>query len=553
LQYPFYFGRLLFMSELHLADDLSLPVDAVTQTFAILAMRGAGKTNTAVVMAEEMAQARLPFVVIDPVGVWWGLRFLTNGEPSPWNLVILGGSHADIPIDQTQGETVADLIVEGGLSFILDISGFESENAKKKFLLDFARRLYLKNTQPLHLFLEEADDYIPQRPMRDEAQLLRAWENIVRRGRSRGLGCTLITQRSAAINKNVLTQIETLIVMRTTSPQDRVAISEWVKYHDQSQELLMGLSSLPTGVAWVWSPQWLGSMQQHQVRRRESFDSSATPKIGEQAFRPVFHEPADLERLRARLVKPEPSSPSRGGEHVRVEKVIERVEILILTDYDRTILQALGEWVESLNQWTEQVRPILDKIFAEASSAFRIPVATERGNGSTERLLPKPGSGQSGVGTTLSKGQRAILTVLAQHGECSRIQVAILSRYSHTSGGFANTLSQLRSAGLIEKGDPIRITQVGLAALGSYESLPVGQELVEWWYRNLPRAERTILSVLVGVYPKGLSREETAAQAGYTSTSGGYANALSRLRTLGLIRGSRELEANSLLFRTGVL
>lgn len=31
------------MNELHISDDLSLPLDAVTQTFGILATKGAGK------------------------------------------------------------------------------------------------------------------------------------------------------------------------------------------------------------------------------------------------------------------------------------------------------------------------------------------------------------------------------------------------------------------------------------------------------------------------------------------------------------------------------
>ena len=64
---------------LKIADDLLLPIDAVTQTFGILSVRGAGKTNTAAVMAEEMFKADLPFVVIDPVGSWWGLRSKKNG------------------------------------------------------------------------------------------------------------------------------------------------------------------------------------------------------------------------------------------------------------------------------------------------------------------------------------------------------------------------------------------------------------------------------------------------------------------------------------------
>ena len=48
------------MSTLNLGDGLKLPLDCVTQTFAILAKRGVGKTHTASVMAEEMLQAGQP-------------------------------------------------------------------------------------------------------------------------------------------------------------------------------------------------------------------------------------------------------------------------------------------------------------------------------------------------------------------------------------------------------------------------------------------------------------------------------------------------------------
>jgi hypothetical protein len=42
---------------LNLAEGLSLPLDAVTETFAILAKRGVGKTYTGAVLAEEMVGA----------------------------------------------------------------------------------------------------------------------------------------------------------------------------------------------------------------------------------------------------------------------------------------------------------------------------------------------------------------------------------------------------------------------------------------------------------------------------------------------------------------
>lgn len=263
---------------LQLGKDLTLPLDAVTRTFGILAVRGAGKSNTAAVIAEEMFAARLPFCVIDPVGSWYGLRSSADGRAPGLAIPIFGGKHGDVPLERGAGELIADLVIEKRLTCVLDLSRFESESAKKAFLLAFAQRLYAKNENPLHLFLEEADDYIPQKPMRDEAQLLRAWENIVRRGRARGLGMTLITQRSAAVAKMVLTQVETLFAMRTTGPQDIAAIEAWVKYHQVGKDVLSTLASLEDGEAWVWSPHYLKTMSRHQIRRRSTFDSGATPK-----------------------------------------------------------------------------------------------------------------------------------------------------------------------------------------------------------------------------------------------------------------------------------
>jgi len=263
---------------LRLAKDLTLPLDAVSRTFGILAVRGAGKSNTAAVMAEEMFAAGLPFVVIDPVGSWYGLRSSADGKSAGLPIPIFGGKHGDVPLERGAGEMLADLTVEKRLTCVLDLSRFDSENAKKTFLLAFAQRLYQKNENPLHLFLEEADDYIPQKPMRDEAQLLRAWENIVRRGRSRGLGMTLITQRSAAVAKMVLTQVETLFAMRTTGPQDIAAIEAWIKYHQADKDILSTLAGLEDGEAWVWSPHYLKTMSRHQIRRRHTFDSGASPK-----------------------------------------------------------------------------------------------------------------------------------------------------------------------------------------------------------------------------------------------------------------------------------
>ncbi len=150
----------------------------------------------------------------------------------------------------------------------------------------------------------------------------------------------------------------------------------------------------------------------------------------------------------------------------------------------------------------------------------------------------------------MAGGERRILTVLAQYpGGRSKRQVAIFAGYAINGGGFNNYLSALRSKGWMEgRGDDLRITDAGLAALGSYDPLPTGRDLLDHWLRQLDKAPRLILETLAGAYPAALTKDEVAARAGYQPNGGGFNNALSRLRTLELIDGRGELRASEVLF-----
>lgn len=149
----------------------------------------------------------------------------------------------------------------------------------------------------------------------------------------------------------------------------------------------------------------------------------------------------------------------------------------------------------------------------------------------------------------LGRCERAILTVLAQHGARTKVQVAILAGYSHTSGGFRNAISALRTSGLVAGGgDALAITDAGRGALGAVEPLPTGRALLEYWKTNAGgRCERLILEELAAVYPRVVPKHELALRTGYQATSGGFRNSLSRLRTLQLIKGSADLALASTL------
>ena len=289
--------------QLQLAKNLTLPIDAVTQTFAIFGKRGSGKTNGATVLVEELLRAHLTVVVLDPVDAWWGLKSSFNGKEAGLPIYVFGGTHGDLPLESTAGTLMADLVVRERIPLVLSMKSWGVAE-RARFVTDFAKQMLKTNSEPVMVVLEEADAFIPQRPAKGEEAMLGEMDRMVRWGRSSGIGCTLITQRSAKVNKDVTTQAETLIAFRTTGPQDRDAIDNWIKFHageDRRDELLSSLPALPTGTAWVWSPEWLEVFDKFAFRRRTTFDSGATPKVGEKRPQPKQLAAVDLERLRGQM------------------------------------------------------------------------------------------------------------------------------------------------------------------------------------------------------------------------------------------------------------
>ena len=184
------------------------------------------------------------------------------------------------------------------------------------------------------------------------------------------------------------------------------------------------------------------------------------------------------------------------------------------------------------------------------ATPIRKPTAPTPAPPITKSAPTPPVSDQNGNGngSSLPKAQRAVFSVLAQHGPRSTTQVAVLTGYSSKSGGFRNSLSAPRTAGLITGRGDLEVTSAGLDALGPYQPLPAGRELIQWWKREqLGKAERNVLDVLVSRWPAAVPVDQIAAETGYSATSGGFRNALSRLRSLQLASGRGELVINDAL------
>lgn len=575
------------MTKLHISSDLSLPIDAVTQTFSILGIRGSGKTNTAVAIAEEMQKQGQQTVVIDPTNAWYGIRSSKDGKEEGFKVIVMGGENGDLPLDGTSGVVLADFVVESGASVVFSLRHL-SMNDQRRFAQDFAERLYFlkgksENRTPLHLFVDEADEFIPQRIPHGFERMFGAFDRLVRRGRSSGIGLTMISQRPQVLNKDTLSQIETLICHRLLHKLDRKAVKEgWVEGHDSAdrgKEFMDSLASLGKGDTWVWSPEWLDIFKRVHVRERETFDSSFTPKAGERVKTAKKLAPVDLDALKVKLAatieKVKAEDPAELKKRIKEleaqilkapKSVATPGEVKFVPDYEftqRVLDQAqkffTAEFHSYVSNLDSKIMELARSSLDEINEKFAATMADIKRMGATshdvkmsvlntkptppiiiQRPNPSVQVSSSSNGDMTGPEQR-ILNAIAWLNtvgveQPEQAAVAFLAGYTIGGGAFNNPRGRLNQRGLVVylPGDRIQLTEQG-AKVAQTPAAPLNtSELQRMILDRLPGPERKILSALIES-PEGLSNEELASRAGYAGGGGAYNNPRGRLRSMGLI------------------
>jgi hypothetical protein len=241
--------------KLELAPNLSLPIEAVTKKFGFFGQNGSGKTYGAMKLAELLLGA-------------------------------IGGLHGDIPLESTAGELVADVIVDRGISAVLDVSQFEYDAERARFVEHFCRRIFhRKKAAPsaIHIFFEEAQEFLPMSPQRGEEKLVHEALRLGKIGRNYGFGWSLITPRPQEITTKARNLSEVVLAFQTNGTHERKAIAEWVKEKGEDQNVVDLLPKLKPGFAHAWSPSWLEFSGTVHINKKETFDASATPLVGAKA------------------------------------------------------------------------------------------------------------------------------------------------------------------------------------------------------------------------------------------------------------------------------
>lgn len=582
--------------KLHISPQLALPQDTVTSTMIVYGGKGMGKTNFGSVLAEECAASGLRFAIIDPMGVWWGLRHSADGKGPGIEVLILGGIHGDIPIEPTGGAVVADLVVDEDANVIIDISRrpdgtMWSIADRVRFVRDYCKRLYQRQGEkrrPLLQGLDEAARFIPQIIRKDDSDVaacMGAIAVLVEEGRNVGIGVCLITQRSARLNKDVAELADCMVAFRTVGPNSRRAVLDWLGEHvdkTRIKEFDEQLRALPRGSALVVSPGWLEFEGIVPMRMRQTFDSSATPKVGQtvrasgpgakpdlakyQARMAATIEKAkaeDPKLLQQRVKQLEKELASKKAPAVRIEPkaetTVERVAVPMLTEGHlgdlkaaSTRLQATFADARGLVERIDEARSSLvtalhriDVAIAQATKPVQTAAkpAAPRGRVAliNVRVPVRPQPATDGSFAPTSSQQRILNALRWLEGigivPADRGQLALMADQPVTSGGYKNNLGALRSAGLVEYQMPstVALTDAGRARADASGVPTSAEELHQQLFARLPVSQARIVEVLIAEYPKPISREELAERVAQPVTSGGFKNNLGALRTLGVL------------------
>lgn len=568
-----------------------IPKDALDDRLAVVGTAGSGKTYLTLGAAEHLLARKSRIIFVDPLGVAWGLRLCEDGKTaSPFQPVIFGGAHGDLPINEHAGALIGEAVATMRESCIIDLSQLGTKAAERRFMLAFLTALYRHtNKEPVHLIIDEADMFAPQKLLDkdgDAAKLLGMMETVVRRGRARGFIPWLLTQRPAVISKDVLSQADGVVALKLTAAQDRKAIAGWVESTADTGQWKAIDARLPTfqqGQGVLWIP-GRGILREVAFPPKATFDSSRTPKRGEKRHTAEL-KPLDLGALKDRLATVESETkandpkvlkaqlataqaelaklrksanqPSNPAEKVNAadQKAWERAVVVAVEVGAEEIRQRIPNMLDAQHQasfksgfdflasrkavfepdFISPRRPILAIGSAITAKVTASTAASPMSGRAQPAPAPRPTTrapaAQSQAADGLPTPHRRVLASLSfwasvGHEAPTREQVAGVAGYSPGSGGYNNILGALSTAGMIDK------PQAGRVALAAgAPSIPMDAD----------EAKAKLLSVLTGPEKKvvdsmaggeAMTRDEVAEASGYSAGSGGFNNIIGHLNTL---------------------
>lgn len=182
--------------------------------------------------------------IIDAVG-----RSKSNAR---WNVIASLESLDSIGVFSEAGTSTGDLVKKGKCSVINmkgvppDVQGVVVARLTKKLFDDRKAG----KVPPFLFIVEEAHNYCPERGF-GTAVSSNMMRTVASEGRKFGMGLCIVSQRPAKVDKNIISQCNTNIILKVTNPNDLKAIIQSVE--GVTSQTYREIQRLPIGVALISS------------------------------------------------------------------------------------------------------------------------------------------------------------------------------------------------------------------------------------------------------------------------------------------------------------
>lgn len=268
---------------MHLSSTLRPHANTIlSNRVAILGIPGAGKSNTVAVLAEELGQHGTPLIIFDTENEYRPLC----AKPYFKRPFAADSNTVNLEMAFSFGQRIMD----ERLQVVLNLDSYADDDLAALIMIDVIKGIQaweeaLENDDriPCAIILDEAAVWLPQNA--GESMLSKQKDDdgltildklqkiffgvVVRRGRKRGIGFILASQRSAEIDKRAIASAQWKFLLEQNMPNDLKV------YHEFGVDKEI-VSTLKRGKAFVIGP---NVKEVHQMRTRNSPDNAKTPGL----------------------------------------------------------------------------------------------------------------------------------------------------------------------------------------------------------------------------------------------------------------------------------
>lgn len=531
-------------------EELSINLEKLVATrMLIQANSGGGKSWLGRKILEGFS-GKIQQIVIDLEG-----EFSTLREEYDFLLI---GKEGEVPANIQTAELLAKRLLEINVSAIIDLSELKHHERitfVKRFLdslIDSPRELW----HPLLLYIDEAHIFCPEGKS-GKAESKSSVIDLATRGRKRGFGSVLMTQRISKLDKDACAELNNKFIGRATLDIDRKRASEELGFTSKEDE--RSLRDMDAGEFYAFGPAMsklginkvkIGNVKTTHPDRTKGIGikASSTPEN----IKKILKDVIDLSKEAKEEIKTKEDMQKKIQElnhklGIAERSVQEKIQEKIINVTDEKALQKAKDegfkeaerfyksYISPIEQNTKVLRSSILKLVKDSeklleSKAFSmvsdIPTPTSKpvnikSNLKTqiknipirhddtkprETITPERYAEDYGK---LKAGAVRMLKAVAMFNSLSREKAKTLAGISNPTT-FSTYIQDLKRAGCItEENRILNITDEGIGSVGDIPELPTDtQSLINMWAKFIKAGAIRMLNICVERYPNSITREE---------------------------------------------